>query len=149
MKTLSLLLLSLTSLALSSPLDALQDAFQISRPFLGTQDSSFYCKLANNAAFDTCKFTTPSGNIYLVSDDNVTDANNEQVVPGVTPYGLDENGNPVCGLKFSNFNDFGWWSCLMEAGFFAPIENHVGTFKINKANEWPKDIRLPNDITVS
>ena len=59
-----------------------------------------------------------------------------------------DDGQEVCGLQFDEFSEesfFGWWSCKMskEAEVF-----HRGTFKINKHEEWPKDIRLPTDIQV-
>ena len=59
-----------------------------------------------------------------------------------------EDGQKVCGLQFDEFSEesfFGWWSCEMskEAEVF-----HRGTFKINKPDQWPKEIRLPADIQV-
>ena len=64
---------------------------------------------------------------------------------------LEVDSQQVCGLQFTAFSSdsesFGWWSCDM----LEEIQNsvlHRGTFKINKPNEWPTDIRLPTDIKV-
>ena len=56
----------------------------------------------------------------------------------------------VCGLQFTEFSqeNFGWWSCeTSEAGREDSVF-HRGTFRINKPDEWPTDIRLPTDIEV-
>ena len=62
---------------------------------------------------------------------------------------LEVDSQQVCGLQFTAFSseNFGWWSCDMNE----EVQNsvlHRGTFKINKPDEWPTDIRLPTFIEV-
>ncbi len=98
-----------------------------------------------NLLFYRCEFLTPTNKTYQVEGDSVIDGNNP--VQDVQGLSQDENGAKVCGLKFAKFSsqDFGWWSCDLKSDNLL----HRGTFKVNKVGEWPKDIRLPNDIEVS
>ena len=112
----------------------------------------FFCKLAKGQqTFNTCQLKTPQGKTL-----NAT-KNGEPVIDSETGDVFNQNvralleledGQKVCGLQFDEFSEesfFGWWSCEMskEAEVF-----HRGTFKINKPDQWPKEIRLPSDIQV-
>ena len=111
----------------------------------------FFCKLAKDQTFDNCQLKTPQGRTL-----NAT-KNGEPVIDSETGDVFNQNvralleledGQEVCGLQFDEFSEesfFGWWSCEMSKG--AEVF-HRGTFKINKPEEWPKDIRLPADIQV-
>ena len=55
------------------------------------------------------------------------------------------------GLNFKEFQDkdFGWWSCEITMNESPGDVKHLGTFRINKENEFPKDIRFnEEDIEV-
>ena len=60
------------------------------------------------------------------------------------------DSHQVCGLQFTDFSqeNFGWWSCETSGEGIEDLVFHRGTFKINKPDEWPTDIRLPTDIEV-
>ena len=85
----------------------------------------------------------------ILDDGNVTlnGTPNPQNVQGLLEQG--ENGASR-GLTFAqNFDQFGWWSCVIKYED-DPDLLHVGTFKINEKNGFPQDIRLPdNNIEVS
>ena len=42
---------------------------------------------------------------------------------------------------------FGWWSCHLNSYSDNEVDR-IGTFKINQPGEWPKDIRLPDELLV-
>ena len=85
---------------------------------------------------------------YVNAPQEVVDEDNN-IVTGVEAL-LEIDNLPVCGLKLTNFtsNYFGWWSCEMGNNDPKSIF-HKGTFKINKPNEWPTEIRLPTDVKVN
>ena len=64
---------------------------------------------------------------------------------------LEVDCQQVCGLQFTEFSpeSFGWWSCEMRQEETENSAFNKGTFKINKPDEWPTDIRLPTDIEVN
>ena len=75
--------------------------------------------------------------------------NGPEYVEGLV-NGTSENGVER-GLNFKEFKDkdFGWWSCEITMNEDLDDIKHVGTFRINKENEFPKDIRFNDqDIEV-
>ena len=109
----------------------------------------FFCKLAKGQTFDNCQLKTPQGRTLNATKNGepVIDSETDEVDENVRALLELDDGQEVCGLQFDEFSEesFGWWSCEMskEDEVF-----HRGTFKINKPEEWPKDIRLPADIQV-
>ena len=134
-----------------NPLDFLKDVFEIVRPFSVTtnENATFHCKPATDDEFDECIFQTPSEKTLLSqSDGNVIDMETNEIVPGIKSF-FEFDSQLVCGLEISNFTHehFGWWSCLLNS-YSENDVGHVGTFKINQPGEWPKDIRLPEELLV-
>jgi hypothetical protein len=110
----------------------------------------FFFQLAKGDEFSRCQYVTPDGRTFISvkNGQEVVDEDNN-IVTGVEAL-LEIDNLPVCGLKLTNFtsNYFGWWSCEMGNNDPKYIF-HKGTFKINKPNEWPTEIRLPTDVKVS
>ena len=116
----------------------------------------FFCKLAKDQTFDNCQLKTPQHKTLN------TTKNGDPVIDSETGDVFNQNvrallelddGQKVCGLQFDEFSEesfFGWWSCEMseEPEDFHTEVFHRGTFKINKPDQWPKEIRLPADIKV-
>ena len=109
-----------------------------------------FFQLAKGDEFSRCQYVTPDGRTFISvkNGQEVVDENNN-IVTGVEAL-LEIDNLPVCGLKLTNFtsNYFGWWSCEMGNNDPKSIF-HKGTFKINKPNEWPTEIRLPTDVKVN
>ena len=111
----------------------------------------FLSKLAKGDIFSNCLLTTPEGKTLKATENGkeVIDVETGRPIPNVLAL-LEVDSQQVCGLQFTEFSqeNFGWWSCeTSEAGIEDSVF-HRGTFKINKPDEWPTDIRLPTDIEV-
>ena len=107
-----------------------------------------FFQLAKGDDFSSCQYATPDGRTFISNENGQVVDENSNIVAGVEAL-LEINNLPVCGLKLTNFssNYFGWWSCKMQSN--DPKSTfHKGTFKINKPNEWPTEIRLPTDVKV-
>ena len=109
-----------------------------------------FFQLAKGDEFSRCQYLSPDGRTFISvkNGQEVVDEDNN-IVTGVEAL-LEIDNLPVCGLKLTNFtsNYFGWWSCEMR-NIDSKSIFHKGTFKINKPNEWPTDIRLPTDVKVN
>ena len=81
--------------------------------------------------------------IYKV-DENGQVTLNGAAAPNVNGIVFKGDHGDSRGLNFTqNFEHFGWWSCVI--GYGEDDLLHLGTFKINEENDFPKDIRLPAD----